>query len=425
MACFSMRATLLALGLILALVAPCWAATSVGVSTGTFVVHCPVEGASVWFDKDYKGQIANGVLVVPVFITATPYQTFRVEADGFDPFLGMIVEYPPSGGTVHLQAILTPSPVGGGTGTIQFTANVDGASVFLDGDYRGEIQNGQLLVTVYSTGTPYRNYTLLAPDFRPAVGPVPRMPLAGENIEIAVNLTPREAPTAIGGDRGVFLVLCPVDGAEVWFDDDHKGVIENGELAVPVYVTGTPYKTIRVNATGMSPYSAPIMQYPARDQVVTLNVVLEPVPATTEPVVIGGDIGYFLVRSNAEGGQVSFDGDVKGNITDGVLNVSVYVTGTPYRTWSVSKDGFAPFNGTIIVYPAKGETIDLQAVLSVLTMSGTPAANATATGLETTTTHAANETTAAPTTTQSPLSLLPAAGAFLVLTGLGLAGRRR
>ena len=273
-----MRTALLVLCLsfALALVAPCMAATPIGGSTGTFVVHCTVDGASVWFDKDYKGQIANGTLVVPVYTTATPYQNYRLEADGYDPFIGTITQYPSSGGTVDLQADLVRSPVGGSTGTIRFTANVEGAYVFLDGDFQGVIENGQLLVTVYTTGTPYRQYTVQAPGYVTAVGPVPRMPAAGETVTIAVTLTPRATPTAIGGDRGAYLVLCPVEGAMVAFDGDSKGTIQNGELLVPVYVTGTPYRTLHVNASGYRPYSAPITQYPAKGEVVNLYAFPEP-----------------------------------------------------------------------------------------------------------------------------------------------------
>ena len=66
------------------------------------------------------------------------------------------------------------SPVGGSTGTIRFTANVEGANVFLDGDFQGVIENGELLVPVYTTGTPYRQYAVQAPGYVTAVGPVPR-----------------------------------------------------------------------------------------------------------------------------------------------------------------------------------------------------------------------------------------------------------
>ncbi|HOV67322.1 MAG TPA: PEGA domain-containing protein, partial [Methanoregulaceae archaeon] len=132
---------------------------------------------------------------------------------------------------------------------------------------------------------------------------------------------------------------------------------------------------------------------------------LEPLPPATTAPLIGGDMGAYLVHSNAEGASVYFDGELKGQITNGVLNVPVYVTGTPYRTWSVVKDGYATFNGTISTYPAKGETIDLQATLTLLPTTA--------------------PTTAATTTAKSPLSVAGVAGALAGLALLGFAARRR
>ncbi len=403
-----MRTALLVLGLSLVLIAPCLAATPVGGSVGAFLVKCPVDGAKVWFDNDYKGQIANGMLSVPVYATGTPYQTYRVEADGYEPFLGMIPDYPAGGTIVTLQVDLQKSPIGGNMGTIQFTANVEGAYVYLDGEFQGVIQNGVLLDSVYVTGTPFRNYAVQAPGYLTATGALPRMPAAGEIITVPVTLTPRATPTPIGGDRGAYLILCPVDGAMVSLDGDSVGTIQNGELFVPVYVTGTPYKTLRITASGYTPYSAPITRYPSAGQVVNLYAVLDPITPTATSSLIGGDMGYYLVHSNAEGGKVFFDSDYKGNITNGVLNVPVYTTGTPYRTWSITKAGYATFNGTISTYPSKGQTIDLQATLTLLP----------------TTAPTTNATTAIPTTTKAPLSGLCIAGALLSLAALGFAGRR-
>ncbi|MEN6341275.1 MAG: PEGA domain-containing protein [Methanospirillum sp.] len=405
-----MRAALVVLGisLVLALVAPCMAATPVGGSIGAFLVKCPVDGAKVWFDNDYKGQIANGMLSVPVYSTGTPYQTYRVEADGYEPFIDTITDYPAAGTIVTLQADLVKSPVGGTMGTYRFTANVEGAYVFLDGSFQGVIQNGVLLVSVYTTGTPFRNYVVQAPGYVSASGVLPSVPAAGQTITIPVTLSPRATPTPIGGGRGAYLIYCPVDGAMVSLDGDSVGTIQNGELFVPVYVTGTPYKTIHVTASGYQPYSAAITRYPAAGEVVNLYAFPDPITPTPTQSLIGGDMGYYLVHSNAEGARVYFDSDYKGNITSGVLNVPVYTTGTPYRTWSVVKEGYATFNGTISTYPSKGQTIDLQATLTLLP----------------TTVPTTNATTAVPTTTKAPLSAICIAGALLSLAALGLAGRR-
>lgn len=80
----------------------------------------------------------------------------------------------------------------------------------------------------------------------------------------------------IGGNKGYFLVHCNVDGARVFFNDDFKGVIENGTLNVMVYTTATPYTTFSVEKDGYQLFRAPITEYPAKDQTVDLYVELIP-----------------------------------------------------------------------------------------------------------------------------------------------------
>jgi hypothetical protein len=70
------------------------------------------------------------------------------------------------------------------------------------------------------------------------------------------------------------------------------------------------------------------------------------------------------VHCNVNGATVSLNNDEKGKITDGSLSVQVYVTGTPYRTFTVYKTGYVPYSGSIEQYPGKGETIDLYATLN-------------------------------------------------------------
>lgn len=96
-------------------------------------------------------------------------------------------------------------------------------------------------------------------------------------------VTASETTTAslIGGDMGAYLVKANVDGANVTFDNDFKGVIANGTLNVDVYTTGTPYKVIKVEKTGYELYTANITQYPAKDETVDIDVVLVPSAAQT------------------------------------------------------------------------------------------------------------------------------------------------
>lgn len=91
-----------------------------------------------------------------------------------------------------------PPLIGGSTGFLRVRCPVEGASVFIDGDYRGEIRNGTLDILIYLTGTPCRAVTVKAPGYLPATAPVSRYPAEGETVVIEV------APILVGPSPGVF-----------------------------------------------------------------------------------------------------------------------------------------------------------------------------------------------------------------------------
>jgi hypothetical protein len=89
-------------------------------------------------------------------------------------------------------------------------------------------------------------------------------------------VTATTAPQLIGGDMGTYLVKANVDGANVTFDSDFKGVTNNSQLAVVVYTTGTPYRVITVEKAGYALYTANITSVPAKNETVEIDVTLAP-----------------------------------------------------------------------------------------------------------------------------------------------------
>ena len=67
-------------------------------------MNCNVNGADVYFDNEYKGTIEAGVLYVPVYTTGTPYQTFRMEKDGYTTYNGEVTSVPGKGEVFDLYA---------------------------------------------------------------------------------------------------------------------------------------------------------------------------------------------------------------------------------------------------------------------------------------------------------------------------------
>jgi hypothetical protein len=110
------------------------------------------------------------------------------------------------------------------------------------------------------------------------------VPDANQTVAANTTTTVTTAPQLIGGNMGTYLVTSNVEGANVTFDSDYKGIITGGQLAVPVYTTGTPYRTITVQAPGYQIATVNITQYPAANQTVDVPVTLVPLAAanTTE-----------------------------------------------------------------------------------------------------------------------------------------------
>ena len=202
----------------------------------------------------------------------------------------------------------------------------------------------------------------------------------------------------IGGNQGWYKVNCNVDGALVFFDSTYEGVITAGSLTVPVFTTGTPFKTYTVQKDGYTTYVGNIYAVPAIGETLDLYATLNPVVPTT-PAVIGGSQGWYQVNCNVNGAQVTFDNTVVGTITQGSLTVPVYVTGTPYKTYSVSMPGYVTFTSPVTTYPAAGETVQLYATLNP-------------------------QPTTTPTTKPSPVGIEVALGALVIAGACGILFRR-
>ncbi len=174
------------------------------------------------------------------------------------------------------------TPIGGNQGWYTVHCNVDGAQVYFDGQYKGDIAGGVLSVPVYTTGTPYKNYEVTKTGYTTYSGTPAPVPGIGETINLYATLNPvvPTTPAVIGGSQGWYQVNCNVNGAQVTFDNTVAGTITQGSLTVPVYVTGTPYRTYSVSMPGYVTYTSPVNAYPAAGETVQLYATLNPQPTT-------------------------------------------------------------------------------------------------------------------------------------------------
>ena len=174
---------------------------TVGGDIGYYNVNAGVNGASVYFDNDYKGMTegTDGSLLVDVYVTGTPYSTYTVEKQGYETYSGKITQYPSAGEIIQLSAILEPQMIGGDKGYYKVVTNgVAGASVYLDNDYKGITDyDGTLTVEIYTTGTPYTTYKVEKAGYTTYNGQISEYPAEGQIVELdaTLDMIPVPAPT--------------------------------------------------------------------------------------------------------------------------------------------------------------------------------------------------------------------------------------
>ena len=347
---------------------------------GWLTINCNVDGATVYLDGVDKGTISAGSLDIENGVNSG---TYTVKMDGYYDATGDIDYVPGGSPNLEITVSLTPKPTGSGKGWISVHSNVDGAAVAFNGVTKGTITGGVFTLEVSTTGTPYTKYSVSKDGYVTYTDSV-SMPADGQTIDLyaTLNPVPTSAPTTavttaatpIGGDAGWYKVSCNVNGASVYFDSGYMGVISGGSLAVPVYTTGTPYTTYRIEKNGYVTATGTLPSAPAKGKTVAVTVTLSPAGTatpTTEPVpslLPGGGKGYLAIHANVDGATVKVGDETIGIITNGVLRVPVSTTGTPYSAFTVSKPGYVTTTGTVPRQPGEGETVDIY-----VTMSAEPA----------------------------------------------------
>ncbi len=278
-----------------------------GSGKGWFVVHCNVDGASVAFNSVTKGTISGGVFSQEVSTTGTPYTSLTVSRSGYVSDTQAISSMPSDDQTIDLYVTLNPvpvtapttvpttaaTPIGGDVGWYKVSCNVNGALVYFDSSYKGEVSGGSLTVPVYSTGTPYSAYRVEKSGYVTSSGMLPTAPAKGQTVTVYVTLNPSTTYTQTpvpttstalpGSGQGYIAVHCNVDGATVTVGTYSMGVIRNGVLKIPVSTTGTPYSAFTVSKAGYVTTTGTVPRQPAAGETVDLYVTLNPEQATPVP----------------------------------------------------------------------------------------------------------------------------------------------
>ncbi|MBP1928850.1 hypothetical protein J2741_001397 [Methanolinea mesophila] len=176
----------------------------------------------------------------------------------------------------------------------------------------------------------------------------------------------------VGGDVAYYSISSAPMGASVTIDGKYEGTTP---VIATIPVSGTPGHTIEVSLEGYETWTEYVPGNPEPGTTTQFNAVLTPSPVTptvtiTIPTVttpVGGDTGYFDIQSSPSGGEVTFDGQYKGETP---VTVTVYTQATPRHTISISYPGYQTWTQTYNQNPQPGQTIYVQANLQPAQTSG-------------------------------------------------------
>lgn len=114
-------------------------AAAVGGDMGWYNIYCNVDGASVYFDNEYKGLTSGGVLTVAVYTTAKPYTTVRVDKAGYYSATSSLPAMPAAGTTSSVYITLNPtaSPTASSKANLQIETSPSGARIHVNDIYQG------------------------------------------------------------------------------------------------------------------------------------------------------------------------------------------------------------------------------------------------------------------------------------------------
>jgi hypothetical protein len=115
---------------------------TVGGGKGWIDTYCNIDGATVYFDGSPQGNIAGGILSVPVSPTGSPVRTISVSKSGYTTWSGPLSRMPASGEHVAVYATINPIPTQTTAppvqnGAIYAQSSPAGAAIYMNGNFQG------------------------------------------------------------------------------------------------------------------------------------------------------------------------------------------------------------------------------------------------------------------------------------------------
>ena len=304
-------------------------AAATGGDVGWYTIHCNVDGADVYFDGTYKGQINSGVLSVGIYTTGTPYSTITVQKSGYYTASTSLPATPSAGESSDVYITLNPmaSPTQSEYGSLYISTNPTGARVHINDIYQGL---SPLTVSGLKTGScrveaEYNGY---------------------ENAREDVYVT-------AGTIQNVYLTLQSPGSISVTSSPTDAFVSLNGAIVgrTPYVITGLSTETVEISVTKNGYYNWKQSVNVYEGGQVSVHATLESIDQSQE----------ILVTSDPAGAKIHLDGLYKGETMAGQPFPIGGVT-EGQHTLSLTLDGYPDYITNVNIVQG-GEPVTVNAVM--------------------------------------------------------------
>ena len=247
-------------------------------------------------------------------------------------------------------AAMAATTIGGDEGWYDVYTNVDGCSIYFDGDYKGTTTGGVLSVAVYSTAAPYSTVRAEKSGYSSASKSLPTAPSAGEHQSVYLTVNPITPTT------GNIKISSTPSGAAVYVNSVYYGT-------TPHTVSNLPAgnNDLRLTYSGYNDY---------RD---TINIVAGQTETTYATLTAQVTYGTLSVSSTPSNANVYLDGAYKGTTprTIGGLSKGAHtleVTMPGYQEWTNT----VQIHSNQVTYVTAPLTADPQATTGSISVTSNP-----------------------------------------------------
>jgi hypothetical protein len=240
--------------------------------------------------------------------------------------------------------------MGGSQGWYDIYTNVDGCSIYFDGEYKGTTTGSMLSVVVYSTATPYATVTASKSGFTSASQSLPTTPGAGEHQSVYLTLNP-VTPTT-----GHLKISSSPSGAAVYVNNIYYGTTPH---TVTNLAAGN--NNLRLTYSGYNDYQD------------TIRVVAGQTVSTYATLQSQATDGTLTISSSPSNANIYLDGAYRGTTPRTIGGISKGA-----HTLEITRPGYHEWSNTIqihanqVTYITATLNTDPQATTGAISVNSNP-----------------------------------------------------